>query len=212
MLDMDGTLLDLAYDNYMWLEHIPLEYARRREMTVAAARTELYAHFNRLQGTLQWYCIDHWSEILDLDILDLHRQQHRKIDYLSGAREFLQRVSDFGIRVLMVTNSHQGTLDIKSDVTGVDQFFDHLYLAHDLGYAKEHQSFWHALQVAESFDPSKTLFVDDTVSVLQSAKTYGIKSLLAVTCPDSRRAAKNIEEFSGVERLADLIPAGPVPV
>jgi len=205
MLDMDGTLLDLAYDNYMWLEHIPQEYARRNEMTFDAACTELYAHFTRMQGTLEWYCIDHWSEILDLDILDLHRQQNQKIGYLSGAREFLQTVADYGIRMLLVTNSHQGTLDIKSEVTGVDQFFDHLYTAHDLGYAKEHQSFWHSLQAAESFDPDKTLFVDDTVSVLQSAKTYGIKSLVAVTCPDSRRPAKKVEEFVGVERLADLI-------
>ena len=205
MLDMDGTVLDLAFDNFMWLEHIPEEYARKNEMSREAARKELYAQFKRMQGTLDWYCLDNWSDVLDLDILELHRQQHQKICYLSGAREFLQTVADYGIRMLLVTNSHRGTLAIKAEATGIDQYFDSLYTSHDLGYAKEHQSFWHALHKAESFDLEKTLFADDTVTVLQSAKTYGIRSIVAVTCPDSRRPAKEVADFSGVERLADLI-------
>jgi HAD superfamily hydrolase (TIGR01509 family) len=205
MLDMDGTLLDLAYDNYMWREHIPEAYARKNDMTHDAARDKLYAHFRSMQGQLKWYCLDHWSELLDLDIIELHRNEHQKIGYLDGARVFLQTVADDGMRVLMVTNSHQGTLDIKSEVTGIDQFFDRLYTAHDFGYAKEDQSFWHALQEAESFDPETTLFVDDTLRVLESARKFGIKSLLSVTCPDSRRPAKSSDDFSGVERVADML-------
>ena len=27
LLDMDGTLLDLHYDNHFWLEHLPQRYA-----------------------------------------------------------------------------------------------------------------------------------------------------------------------------------------
>jgi HAD superfamily hydrolase (TIGR01509 family) len=205
MLDMDGTLLDLAYDNFMWLEHIPKAYARKNDMTHDDARDELYAHFRRMQGKLSWYCLDHWSELLDLDILHLHREECEKIGYLNGAKDFLHAVADSGVRLLMVTNSHQGTLDIKSEVTGIDRFFDHLYTAHDLGFAKEDQSFWHALQELESFDPETTLFVDDTVRVLESAKKFGIKSLVTVTCPDSRRPVREAAEFSGVERVADML-------
>ena len=205
MLDMDGTLLDLAFDNFMWLEHIPREYARKNKISQEAAKEELYAHFQQMQGTLDWYCLDNWSDVLDLDILELHRQQHQKIGYLSGAREFLQTVTDYGIRMLLVTNSHGGTLAIKVDATGLDQFFDSVYTSHDLGYAKEDPLFWHALQKADPFDPEKTLYADDTVTVLQSAKTHGIKSLIAVTCPDSRRPANIVADFSGVERLADLL-------
>ena len=54
MLDMDGTLLDLAYDNYMWMEHIPAEYARKHEVSEEHARDRLYAAFERIEGKLDW--------------------------------------------------------------------------------------------------------------------------------------------------------------
>ena len=28
LLDMDGTLLDLHFDNYFWMQHMPMAYAR----------------------------------------------------------------------------------------------------------------------------------------------------------------------------------------
>ena len=68
MLDMDGTLLDLAYDNYMWMEHIPAEYARKHDVTADHAREHLYATFKRMEGKLDWYCLDHWSNELELDV------------------------------------------------------------------------------------------------------------------------------------------------
>ena len=49
MLDMDGTLLDLAFDNYVWLQLVPAEYAQQREIPEAQAREELYATMRKLQ-------------------------------------------------------------------------------------------------------------------------------------------------------------------
>ncbi|MDA0679871.1 MAG: HAD-IA family hydrolase [Proteobacteria bacterium] len=205
MLDMDGTLLDLAYDNYMWLEHIPAEYARQNDMTEDAARQRLCAIMKSLEGKLDWYCLDHWSNALNLDIAALHRDQNRRIDFLPGARKFLETVSRHNIRLLMVTNSHQHTLDIKTEVTGIVEFFDGIYTSHALGHAKEDQPFWHALKEVEDFDPAKTMFVDDNVSVLQSARDYGVKMLLQVTQPDSRRPARQNRDFIGINGVAELL-------
>ena len=132
MLDMDGTLLDLAYDNYMWMEHIPSEYARKHEVSEEHARDHLYAAFERIEGKLNWYCLDHWSDELDLDVVALHREENGRIGFLPGARNFLQTVADHHVRVLLVTNSHQHTLDIKAEVTGIVDYFDgvHLSLIH----------------------------------------------------------------------------------
>ena len=114
MLDMDGTLLDLAYDNYMWMEHIPKEYARQNDMSDDDARQHLYATFKRMEGKLDWYCLDHWSNALELDVAALHREESGRIGFLSGAKKFLETVADHHVRVLHVTNSHQHTLDIKA--------------------------------------------------------------------------------------------------
>jgi 5'-nucleotidase len=41
LLDMDGTLLDLRFDNYFWAEFLPERYAERHGLTPEQARTVL---------------------------------------------------------------------------------------------------------------------------------------------------------------------------
>jgi putative hydrolase of the HAD superfamily len=175
MLDMDGTVLDLAYDNYVWKELVPTRYAEVRGMSVTEARRRLFAKYRAIQGDLEWYCLDHWSERLGLDVLEVHREVNDRIDFLPGAEKFLQKLKDQSVRVLLVTNSHRDTLDLKNEVTGLTEFFDAIYSSHDFGHAKERQDFWHILQEQEGFSRETTLFVDDNHTVLESADTYGVE-------------------------------------
>jgi putative hydrolase of the HAD superfamily len=204
MLDMDGTLLDLAYDNYMWFEHIPAAYALKHDISHERARDDLLARAKRLEGKLNWYCLDHWSEMLDMDIVALHRNENRRIGFLPGAKAFLESLAERSVRVLLVSNSHRHTLDIKNEVTRIVDYFDAVYLSHELGHAKEDQPFWHALQRDEGFDPATTLFIDDNVNVLQSAEDFGLGGLLHITCPDTGRPANRHARFRGVEGVAEL--------
>ncbi len=206
MLDMDGTLLDLAYDNYLWLTLVPQAYAARHRLPGDEARQQLYSVYKELEGTLDWYCLDHWSERLSIDVMSLHREHREKIDYLPGAKRFLETVAASRIRVLLVTNSHQDTLSLKAEVTGLDVYFDRIYSSHGVGHAKEEQSFWQAIEDAETFDPETTLFVDDNVSVLRSAEIFGLQNLLQVTRPDTGRPEKRDPEYPGIESVAELVP------
>jgi putative hydrolase of the HAD superfamily len=205
MLDMDGTVLDLAFDNFVWKELIPSEFAKRHDMPPARARDELFRRYRSVQGKLDWYCLDHWSERLGLDIMSIHRSVHHRICYLPGAQQFLDAVSRKSIRLLLVTNSHPDTLALKSEMTGIAGFFDEIYSAHSFGHAKEDQAFWRALSKAEAFDPARTLFVDDTAAVLRSAAAYGVENLLRVTWPDSTIPPRHDPSFAGVESIAELL-------
>lgn len=205
MLDMDGTLLDLAYDNYMWLEHIPTVYARKNNLSETGAKEKLYGIMQKMQGKLVWYSLDYWSEVLDLNIASLHQDEHQRIGYLPGAKCFLEIVAAHNVNVLMVTNSHQSTLDIKAEVTGITDYFDGIYTSHALGYAKENQPFWHALQDQVAFDCAKTVFIDDNAMVLQSARDYGVGNLLHITHPDTGRPAKQNDSFTGIRGVSDLV-------
>jgi len=60
LLDMDGTLLDLHFDNHFWQQHVPLRYAEARGMAQAEAREELMARYHVRAGTLEWYSVDFW--------------------------------------------------------------------------------------------------------------------------------------------------------
>ena len=57
MLDMDGTLLDLAYDSFIWLEVVPKEFAKKHRVSNDVAQKKIYQYFVDMQGTLDWYCL-----------------------------------------------------------------------------------------------------------------------------------------------------------
>ena len=45
-LDMDGTLLDLHFDNHFWLEYVPACYANRHRMALEQATDVVFSHFH----------------------------------------------------------------------------------------------------------------------------------------------------------------------
>jgi putative hydrolase of the HAD superfamily len=205
MLDMDGTLLDLAFDNYIWLELVPRRFAVVNDMPFSEARDILYAQFKAKQGQLDWYSLHHWAEFLKLDVLQLHHDVSHRIGYLPGALEFLRQVHGQNVRVLLVTNAHPDLVKIKDARTGLADYFDEVHSSHSYGHAKESQDFWSALQEEIDFDPQTTLFVDDNASVLQSARKFGIEMLLRVTQPDTTAPARQCSEFRSVEKVADML-------
>jgi len=53
-LDMDGTLLDLHFDNHFWLEHLPLRYAQKNNLQPQVAKQQLMALLMAQSGSLNW--------------------------------------------------------------------------------------------------------------------------------------------------------------
>ncbi|MDX1480903.1 MAG: HAD-IA family hydrolase [Woeseiaceae bacterium] len=206
MLDMDGTVLDLAYDNELWLRRVPEAYAATHGLHPDEARQRLYGWFREFRGTLEWYCLDHWSDRLQFDVVALHREHRAQIRYLPGARESLEALSARSMRLLLVTNSHRSTLDLKHAMTGIGGYFDEIYTSHDLGHPKEDRKFWEALRALEGFDARTSLFVDDSVPVLRSASSYGIRHLRQIMQPDTGRPACEPKDFTGVVSLLELVP------
>ncbi|NIR28953.1 MAG: GMP/IMP nucleotidase [Gammaproteobacteria bacterium] len=206
LLDMDGTLLDLHFDTHFWLEHVPRRYAEARGLDVPTAKAELYPRLSRIQGTMHWYCLDYWSNELDLDIAGLKREVEHLIATHPHVREFLGAVRQRGHRVVLVTNAHARSLELKMERTGLGAHFDALICAHDIGIPKEDPGFWPRLQRREPFDTAHGLLVDDDPAVLRSARTYGIAHLLAVRRPDSQAPPREVCEFPAIESFRDLLP------
>jgi 5'-nucleotidase len=206
LLDMDGTLLDLHFDNHFWLEHMPRRYAEYHGLEQETARVHLTEHYQRHSGTLNWYCLDFWSSELALDIVQLKQEVAHLIAVRPDVPAFLQALRTSGRRVVMVTNAHPKSLDLKMRETGIDAYFDALISSHQVGLPKEHQDFWQALQAIEPFDAAHTLFVDDSLPVLNSARAYGIAQLLAVCNPDSRQPRKDCGDFPAISSFEQVMP------
>lgn len=198
LLDLDGTLLDLAFDDYFWLERIPAEYAAAGGLTVEQARESLVPRFRARQGTLEWYCIEHWSRELGLDVAELHRQESGRMGWLAGAPEFLDSLREMGKRLVLLTNAHPETLRIKDGRTSVLSYFDAVYSSHEFGAPKEDPRFWPAVRAVEPFDPQRSMFVDDSLPVLRAARNAGVQWIYAV------RATEN-DEFVCVRSVKELL-------
>ncbi len=209
-LDMDGTLLDLHFDNHFWLEHVPMRYALAHDMDIEAAKSELYARYQSREGTLEWYCVDYWSRELGLDIALLKQEVDGLIAMHPHVIPFLDAVRRSGRRTVLVTNAHQKSLGLKLRRTQLGGHLDGVVCSHDLGVPKEDLRFWGKLQQIEPFDPERTLFVDDSPAVLASARRYGIGWLLQVLKPDTRGAVRPAEDFPAINGFADLLTASTI--
>ena len=204
-LDMDGTLLDLNFDNHFWRTHVPKRYAEDRGISLAQAHSEMHERYTRVEGTMNWYCLDYWTQELGLDILGLKREVEHLIAVMPAVPEFLEAVRACGRRVVLVTNAHPGSLSLKLEHTQIGNYLDAMICSHSYGVPKEDPIFWEKMRVDEPFDPHHTVLFDDSLSVLRSAHRYGLHAV-ALSQPDSQQAARNIDEFPAIQSFSQLLP------
>lgn len=198
---MDGTLLDLHFDNHFWRDYMPRVFADKHGLTMEESYRELDPLFERWAGTLEWYCVDHWSDYLDIDIMQLKRDVADRIAYRPNAEGFLQVCKRETGDVRMITNGHRKVLDLKIEHTRIDQYFDQMICSHELNYPKEDQDFWHGLQALSPFEPENALFIDDSEAVLNSAAKYGIGHIYSIAEPDSKRRRETVSDFPMIEEF-----------
>src|SRR6476659_6791794 len=160
LLDLDGTLLDQAYDNHIWRDLVPQRFAVANSLEMHAAYAEIARRFAERSGTLDWYCIDYWSRTLGIDIGALHREVRSHVAWLPGAREFLARLRAAGKRTVLLTNSHPIALAVKHEETGVLDHLDAATTSHEFGAPKENPQFWRVARQRFGFDPARSLFAD----------------------------------------------------
>lgn len=207
LLDMDGTLLDLHFDNFFWLEHLPRRYAEIHARDVDEARGELVERFHARQGSLDWYCVDHWTHELGVDVMALKREVQHLIAVRPFVEDFLAGLQASRKRVLLVTNAHRNSLELKLARVGLERCFDALVTSHDLGRAKEQPGFWAMLQARHPFDPDRTLLVDDNHAVLRSADEFGIRHLLTMAQPDSQAEVRHGLHYPAILHFDEIMPA-----
>lgn len=203
LLDMDGTLLDLNFDSYFWIEHVPMRYAEHHNLTLAQAKLHLKNETENVAGQIEWYCLDYWEEKLNLPITDLKREIEDKISLRPDTTPFLDALKAAGKEVILVTNAHPNSLSLKVEKTALDSHIDRLISTHQYGVTKESQDLWRKLQADLNFDNETTLFVDDSLVILDSAKRFGIKYLLTVANPDSQQPTLPKEQLKGYPFITD---------
>ena len=205
LLDMDGTILDKYFDDYFWEILVPEEYARLRGLDLTDAKQELFARYQREEGTLNWTDIDFWSRELELDIPALKEGIRHLIEVHPDTEDFLKFLQERSKKVALVTNAHTKTLALKMDHTGLLGYFDEVISSFDLGTPKEDVHFWEILRERLAFDFRHTLLVDDNAEALAAARSFGVKYPYFKAKSSSRLEAESHPDFPSIESFYELM-------
>ncbi len=182
IFDLGGVLIDVDYNKTInAFEKLGIEDAR-----------ELYSQ--RSQSTLfnEIEC----GEISSEDFLmELSRRAKKELSLLEIKEAWnaiigpynkriiplLQSLKkDYKLFVLSNTNSiHiEKANDEWSKISSISMssFFDKVYLSHEIGDRKPNTSVFKNLCEEQNLNPGKTLFIDDSIQHIESAKRMGLKT------------------------------------
>lgn len=203
-LDLDGTLLDKYFDDYFWEHFVPKIYAGQNGVSLDEARQILLATYQSVENTLAWTDLDYWSTRLGLDIMQLKKDVDHLISIRPGVIDFLSFLKKMRKKIYLLSNAHPKTVAVKLTQFPLEPWFDDQILADEIGYAKEQPQFWPALQNRLPFDKRRTLFIDDTEKVLESAAGYGIKHLVHIALPSSCQPIRYSIRFPSITEFLEL--------
>ena len=205
LLDMDGTLLDLYFDDYFWGHLVPEKYAEKHDMTFGAAKEYLYTTYKKHERTLNWCDIDFWSRELRLDIPALKEQIRHLIEVHPHVVEFLTSMRSQGKKIFLLTNAHFKTVKLKFNKTQIGKYFDDVLCSFNVGYPKEYKEFWQKAERKLKFEREHSLFIDDTEDVLITAREFGIRYLIFKARASSKAEPKKTEAFPVIHDFRELL-------
>ena len=205
LLDMDGTLLDLYFDDYFWGHLVPEKYADKHNISFGAAREYLFKTYKSQERTLNWCDIDYWSRELDLDIPALKEQIRHLIEVHPHVIDFLKLMRKKKKKLYLLTNAHYKTIKIKFNKTQIGKYFDDILSSFNVGYPKEFIEFWERAEKRLGFEREHSLFIDDTEDVLITAREFGIKYLIFKAKASSRAEPKKTNQFPIIHDFRELM-------
>ena len=203
LIDLDGVILDTKYDNYFWQSYIPKIYAQRKNITDEDAINVTHAVFNYKRKTKDWYDIDYWSNILNIDIVEEKKKSEniRRMSLIEGSLDALKQLKNDGNNLYLITNAHRKTLEIKLKKFPINEYFVNIICSHELSYIKEDIQFWHILKNKIDVDLSKTILIEDTYDNIISGHHAGINSLIYIS--KDEKPSDNIEVLQ-ISTLSDI--------
>ena len=177
LLDMDGTLLDLNFDLHFWMEYLPLVLANKHNLSHQESKDRFYPIMRAEEGKLNWYCLDYWQKVFELDIAKLKEDIAHLIQVHPFVLDFLEQARQHNKRIYLVTNAHRKTIQLKMRVTNLEQYFDQIISSHDYDVAKEDQGFWHKLDTSIDLDKTKSIFLMTRSVCLDRHKSLALEPL-----------------------------------
>ena len=204
LVDMDGVILDNTYDNNFWQNQIPGVISKNKNISFEDAKRLAVQIFNYKKNTKDWYDVDYWSNMLNVDIEAEKRSSisFDRIQLYEGVTKTLNKQKD-NFRLILITNAHRKTLNIKLEKYDLSPYFENMICAHELHYVKENIQLWYMLKSRFKLDYTKTLLIEDTINNIKVGLSAGISQAVYLG-DENYEDSKKILKLSSIN---DIFPA-----
>ena len=205
LIDMDGVILDNAYDNDFWQNQIPEVIADSKGIGFDDAKRLAIQIFNYKKNTKDWYDVDYWSNMLDIDIEAQKRSEKSfsRISLYDGVIDTLNVLKN-KTKMILITNAHRKTLNIKLEKYNLTPYFDEMVCAHELNYVKEDIQLWYMLRSKYKLDYEKTLLVEDTINNINVGLSAGISGAIYVG-DEKFTVSDKITKLSSINQILSAV-------
>jgi putative hydrolase of the HAD superfamily len=204
LLDLDGVILNQSYDEKFWQSWLPEHVANQANKGIEETQVEIQLKIDSQKGTLNWYNLNYWDDLLDVNCLEIIKKHEEKCSFLDGSLAALQRLSTLKNPRYLLTNGDPRLQEYKAETLNFLEFFDSIFYSMKAGYPKEQKEFWTLARHNLNLNFEDSIFIDDDFKVVTAAIKAGIKRVVWIT-PDKKRILKNgIETYPS---LIDLVSA-----
>ena len=205
LIDMDGVILDNTYDNDFWQNQIPEVIADSKGIAFDDAKRLAIQIFNYKKNTKDWYDVDYWSNMLNIDIEAQKRSEKSfsRISLYDGVIDTLSVLKN-KTKMILITNAHRKTLNIKLEKYNLTPYFDEMVCAHELNYVKEDIQLWYMLRSKYRLDYEKTLLVEDTINNINVGLSAGISGAIYVG-DEKFTVSDKITKLSSINQILSAV-------
>ena len=200
--DLDGVILDLAYDKKFWELWLPEQVTRQTNKSIEEAKAEIMTEIDIQRGTLNFYDLNYWDDLLNVDCMQIFQEKEERCSYLAGSYEALQRLSTLKNPKYILTNGDPRIQEYKAETQNFLEFFDSIFYSMHVGYPKESKEFWALARHNLNLEFEDAIFIDDDLKVVTAATKAGIKQVAWITPGKNRILQNGVETFAS---LADLV-------
>ena len=170
------------------MEWVPEAVALNKSISLNDAKEDIYKTSKELYGTLPWYELRFWEERYETNLIGIAEKNKSYAMFIDGAHEALQFIASLDKKVFFLTNCDSRLLKVKSSQVPLLDFADSWISSVDIGVVKEDQNFWKIALEKLNIEPSKSIFFDDNINIVNAANKYGIKKSVHVTEPTNNNS------------------------
>jgi putative hydrolase of the HAD superfamily len=209
--DMDGTLVDPEFTDWVWGHGIPTLYAEKAGLPFEEAKGFVVKEYLKVgEGAIEWYDIKYWFGFFQLaeNWKVLMEQYTDKIKVYPDVHPLLERLRD-NYPLVLTSNAGREFIRMEMEATGLDRYFDRIFSAtSDFGEVKKTVGFYQRICRILGARPQEIVHVGDHYEF-----DYLVPSSLGIHAfyldrSDGRRGKFVISDLRELERRLPAMVAG----